>query len=147
MRIIRIVLVVTLCLCAQIARAQSIERGVAVERVVCAGDASQSYALYLPSGYSPDRPWSVILAFHPAARGLQMVEKFRVISTALTELGQEPLRLLTDVTGERFWTVVAEARVLAIEDFFAAGSGVVVGWRHTSGGRPQGWRMGSGRIR
>jgi dienelactone hydrolase len=77
LRIIRIVLVVTLCLCAQIVRAQSIERGVAVERVVCAGDASQSYALYLPSGYSPDRPWSVILAFHPAARGLQMVEKFR----------------------------------------------------------------------
>ena len=28
----------------------------------------------------------------------QMVEKFRAISTALKEFGQEPLRLLTDVT-------------------------------------------------
>ncbi len=49
----------------------------------------------------------------------QMVEKFRTISTALTELGHEPLRLLTDVTGEPFWTIVAEARVPRVDDFFA----------------------------
>jgi len=49
----------------------------------------------------------------------QMVEKFRTISTALTELGHEPLRLLTDVTGEPFWTIVAEARVSKVDDFFA----------------------------
>jgi hypothetical protein len=49
----------------------------------------------------------------------QMVEKFRIISTALTELGHEPLRLLTDVSGERFWTIVAEATVPTIDDFFA----------------------------
>jgi hypothetical protein len=49
----------------------------------------------------------------------QMVEKFRAISTVLTELGHEPLRLLTDVTGEPFWTIVAEAKVEKIDDFFA----------------------------
>ena len=49
----------------------------------------------------------------------QMIEKFRSISAALNELGEEPLRLLTDVTGEPFWTVVAEARVEKIDDFFA----------------------------
>jgi hypothetical protein len=49
----------------------------------------------------------------------QMLEKFRSISTALQALGQEPLRLLTDVTGEPYWTVVAEARVEKIDDFFA----------------------------
>ena len=49
----------------------------------------------------------------------QMVEKFRAISTVLTELGHEPLRLLTDVTGEAFWTIVAEARVPKVDDFFA----------------------------
>jgi hypothetical protein len=49
----------------------------------------------------------------------QMVDKFRAISTALTELGHEPLRLLTDVTGEPFWTIVAEARVPKVDDFFA----------------------------
>ena len=49
----------------------------------------------------------------------QMVEKFRSISTALKEMGQEPLRVLTDVTGEPYWTIVAEARVERIDDFFA----------------------------
>ena len=49
----------------------------------------------------------------------QMVEKFKSISTALTEMGQEPLRVLTDVTGEHYWTIVAEARVERIDDFFA----------------------------
>jgi hypothetical protein len=48
-----------------------------------------------------------------------MVEKFRGLSDALEELGHEPLRLLTDVSGEPFWTIVAEAKVERIEDFFA----------------------------
>jgi hypothetical protein len=49
----------------------------------------------------------------------QMVEKFRGISTVLNDMGQEPLRVLTDVTGEVFWTIVAEAKVEKIDDFFA----------------------------
>jgi hypothetical protein len=48
-----------------------------------------------------------------------MVEKFRGISTALQKLGHEPVRLLTDVTGEPFWTVVAEVKVDTIDQFFA----------------------------
>jgi len=49
----------------------------------------------------------------------QMVEKFKAISTAAQDLGHEPIRLLTDVTGEPFWTIVAEAKVEKIDDFFA----------------------------
>ena len=49
----------------------------------------------------------------------QMVDKFKTLSSTLEGLGQEPLRLMTDVTGEPFWTLVAEARVEKIEDFFA----------------------------
>lgn len=49
----------------------------------------------------------------------QMVEKFEGISAALREMGQEPLRVLTDVTGEPFWTLIAEAKVEKIDDFFA----------------------------
>jgi hypothetical protein len=49
----------------------------------------------------------------------QMVEKFRAISTVLKEMGQEPLRVLTDVSGEPFWTIVAEGKVEKIDDFFA----------------------------
>jgi hypothetical protein len=49
----------------------------------------------------------------------QMADKFRSLSTTMKDMGHEPLRLLTDVTGELFWTVVAEATVETIEDFFA----------------------------
>jgi hypothetical protein len=49
----------------------------------------------------------------------QMADKFRAISHALQEMGHEPMRLLTDVTGEPFWTIVAEATVENIDDFFA----------------------------
>jgi hypothetical protein len=49
----------------------------------------------------------------------QMVDKFRQISTVMKEMGYEPLSLLTDVTGEPFWTLIAEAKVEKIDDFFA----------------------------
>ena len=49
----------------------------------------------------------------------EMVDKFKAISSAAEGIGQRPLRLLTDVTGEPFWTVVAEAQVDEIDDFFA----------------------------
>jgi hypothetical protein len=49
----------------------------------------------------------------------QMVDKFTLISRVLEEMGHEPMRLLTDVTGEPFWTVIAEAKVEKIDDFFA----------------------------
>jgi hypothetical protein len=47
-----------------------------------------------------------------------MVDKFRGLSKVLVESGHEPLRVLTDVTGEPFWTVVVEARVEKVDDFF-----------------------------
>lgn len=47
-----------------------------------------------------------------------MLEKFKGISAALKDMGHPPLRLLTDVTGEPFWTIVAEANVEKIDDFF-----------------------------
>ena len=49
----------------------------------------------------------------------QMVDKFRQISLVVKEMWHEPMRVLTDVAGEPFWTVVAEATVETIEDFFA----------------------------
>ncbi|MGE5803623.1 MAG: hypothetical protein ACM358_15360 [Gemmatimonadota bacterium] len=49
----------------------------------------------------------------------QMVEKFRQISTVMKDMGHEPMRLLTDVTGEPYWTVIAEVKVDKIDNFFA----------------------------
>ena len=48
-----------------------------------------------------------------------MVDKFKAISKTLKDQGHEPMRLLTDVSGEPFWTIVAEMQVEKIEDFFA----------------------------
>ena len=45
--------------------------------IKCAAEPSQSYALYLPSNYSPDRLWPVILAFDPGARGRVPVERYQ----------------------------------------------------------------------
>lgn len=61
------------------ARAQSeeIAKGKVIEKVICAGDAGQSYALYLPSSYTPERKWPLLLAFDPAARGRVPVERFK----------------------------------------------------------------------
>jgi hypothetical protein len=49
----------------------------------------------------------------------QMLGKFKVISGAMRDTGQEPIRLLTDVTGEPFWTLIAEISVERLDDFFA----------------------------
>ena len=56
---------------------QDLPRGVIVDDVVSRDDAAQSYALYLPSDYTPDRAWNLLLAFHAGARGRAMVEKYR----------------------------------------------------------------------
>jgi hypothetical protein len=48
-----------------------------------------------------------------------MVEKFKGISNAMKEMGHKPFRVLTDVSGELFWTVVAETEVESVDAFFA----------------------------
>ena len=62
---------------AATAGAQDLPRGQVVPDVKCLADASQSYALYLPSTYSPDKAWPLLMGFHPGARGIAIVEKYR----------------------------------------------------------------------
>jgi predicted esterase/TolA-binding protein len=54
-----------------------IPKGQIVEQVVCLNNTNQSYALYLPSNYSPDRKWPVLYAFDPRARGKAPLERFK----------------------------------------------------------------------
>src|ERR1017187_4838197 len=63
--------------CAAPALAQDLPHGVIIDDVKCAGDPSQSYALYLPSNYTGLRRWNLLIGFHPAARGRAIVEKYR----------------------------------------------------------------------
>ncbi len=71
------VLTLTCVLLAPPCYGQTLLRGALVDPVACSDDPSQTYALYLPSTYTPDRPWSILLGFHPAARGRQLVEKYQ----------------------------------------------------------------------
>ena len=47
-----------------------------------------------------------------------LMDRFRVLSAALQETGRPPLRLLTDVSGEPFWTLIAEVTVDTVDEFF-----------------------------
>lgn len=64
----------SLALVAVAAFAQDLPRGEIIDPVKCAADSSQTYALYLPSQYSADKQWSLILAFDPRGQGRQGVE-------------------------------------------------------------------------
>lgn len=55
----------------------AIPKGQIVERMECLNDSSQSYALYLPSNYTPDRKWPILYALDPGARGKTPVEHFK----------------------------------------------------------------------
>ena len=57
--------------------AAELPRGQIIDAVPCLADATQSYALYLPSNYSPQRRWNVILAFDAGGRGRMPVERFQ----------------------------------------------------------------------
>ncbi|MBI1765957.1 MAG: hypothetical protein HYR56_31515 [Acidobacteria bacterium] len=50
--------------------------GKIIEKVSCLTDATQSYALYLPSNYSPNKSWPILYGFDPGGRGGQPVELY-----------------------------------------------------------------------
>jgi len=57
--------------------AQELSRGQVIDDVKCAANPAQSYALYIPSTYTPGRPANLLIGFHPGARGRAIVEKYR----------------------------------------------------------------------
>jgi dienelactone hydrolase len=56
---------------------EEIVKGRVVEKVVCKADPLQSYALYLPSSYTPEKRWPILYAFDPGAEGRVPVELYR----------------------------------------------------------------------
>ncbi|MGH9650214.1 MAG: hypothetical protein ACRD3A_02410 [Terriglobales bacterium] len=75
-RLLAFAFVVTLVPLAS-AQAPGVAPGQATERVVTLADANQSYAVYLPSTYDPQKKWPVVFGFDPGARGPVPVEVFR----------------------------------------------------------------------
>ena len=49
----------------------------------------------------------------------EMVNKFKSLSGVMQAMGFAPFRVLTDVSGEPFWTVVAEIEVESLDGFVA----------------------------
>jgi len=64
--------------------ADDLPRGRVVERLVCAKQPDQAYALYLPANYDPARKWPVLFCYDPGANGRRPVERF---SAAADKLG------------------------------------------------------------
>src|SRR5258705_11443817 len=58
-------------------QAGQITTGKVIEKIVCAKAPAQSYALYVPSSYTPTRTWPILYAFDPGARGPLAVNRFR----------------------------------------------------------------------
>lgn len=71
------ILFILLLASATAAQAEDIAPGKIAPKVVCEADAAQTYALYLPSAYTPKAHWPILYAFDPAARGALPVERFR----------------------------------------------------------------------
>jgi dienelactone hydrolase len=59
-----------------VAQAQTPAAGVVHPSVTVIADPSNSYALYLPPGYSPTKRWPLLLVFDPFARGETGVKLF-----------------------------------------------------------------------
>ena len=57
--------------------AQTVPVGPASDAVTTIADPTQSYALYLPSAYTTDRTWPILIGFHPGARGRAIVDTYR----------------------------------------------------------------------
>jgi len=51
-----------------------LEKGAILPHVSCTAHPEQSYALYLPTGYSSDRKWPLMLSSDPGARGSLALE-------------------------------------------------------------------------
>jgi dienelactone hydrolase len=54
--------------------------GQLIEKVVCKHDTSQSYALYLPAGYSPEKTYPVVFAFDPQGTGKLPVSTYKELA-------------------------------------------------------------------
>ena len=46
-----------------------------------------------------------------------MVDKFKALSKVMKKMGFTQLRVMTDVSAERYWTVVSEQEVESLEEY------------------------------
>jgi len=100
-------LVLASTLAASAGAADGLTPGVLAERVLLPDHPEESYALYLPSSYSPARPTPILYAFDPRARGRVPVERFQAAAERYgwAVVGSNASRNRIDVTDivRRLW--------------------------------------------
>ena len=74
---VRVILTLMWLFAGVTALAADLPAGEIIDRVTCAADPSQSYALFVPADYTPSRTWPVIFAFDPGGRGRTPVERYQ----------------------------------------------------------------------
>ena len=117
---------------------EEIPKGRIVERVVCRGDKSQSYALYLPAAYSPQHAWPILYCLDPVARGRVPVDRFQQAAeragfivagsnnsrNGSLDVAREAIRWLLTDTHERF--AIDDSRTYAAG--FSGGARLALAW-------------------
>ena len=69
--------IIALLLICATALGEDLAKGKIIEKVTCQMATQFSYALYVPSQYSPNKHWPIVYGFDPGARGLNPVERFK----------------------------------------------------------------------
>ena len=129
--------------------------GRVVPDVQCAKAPSQSYALYLPSAYTPSRAWPMILGFDPGGRGTVPVERYQAAAEQYGYIvagsnnsrngAPEVGRIVATLTGDLFARLsIDERRVYAagmsggarVAFLVALGSNAIAGVMASSAGYP-----------
>ncbi|HSK76439.1 MAG TPA: hypothetical protein VLQ45_08260 [Thermoanaerobaculia bacterium] len=70
-------LALTLLLASPTLAADAFPKGEIIPAVPATATPGQSYALYLPSGYAPDRPWPILYVLDARGQGVRAAEVFR----------------------------------------------------------------------
>ncbi len=86
---------------AAIAAAADLPRGTLVEKVVCQGAPGQSYALYLPSTYTPERQWPILYAFDASGEGKRVAELFQKAAETYGWIVVSSWSTASDVGGDK----------------------------------------------
>ncbi len=76
-------------------------RGTVIEKVVCAGQPDQAYALYLPSAYTPERAWPVLYAFDARGQAKPVAELFRQAAEKYGWIVVSSWSTASDVAGDQ----------------------------------------------
>jgi predicted esterase len=112
MRANPLVIALSLAAAAAPSRGQAPPRaGHVDERLVAVGDSTQSYAQFLPAGYSPERRWPVLFVLDPRGRALHALRLFTAAADRLGFVVVSSYNTLSD--GPREPNVAAMNAMLA----------------------------------